>query len=715
MSLFTTSGSAHRSGSPDELSPARNVGLVPAVLLLLGAAVAVAALVVFEMPLAAIGWGSAGVVVATTMIFFGEVGRRRSVLVGDFIEATYRKLGLTDPSQSSVAARRWSSLFNGYPQQLFLRAAAVVDMSNPDVRGHLVAQANKAFLPPVESEKLRTLTYVVDEPRRRQRQRLATMSVKEMLPGSEDDVRRRIGDVTPRLVGDGGTATVSFTDGEPAKVTMKFVAHPRLTVDTYQHEVARSFSTLLPGKWRGEWNLELDRVTFERRPPMPSKMDNLVDELPTGVASRDLFGTAAVDRYGSAAAEIPFAVDEYGEILRWAPWLNPMFLVTGGTGKGKTVLEHTLLSGIARRGWEVRVLDGKQVEFLGFRGYPNLSVVASWVEEQVAVINGFYDLMMDRYRMIKLGEADEDDFDPVFLLIDEYRTFQEECNDWYQSIRRKGDGLPAKPPVFGKVGGIARLGRTARCHQILGLQRPDAEFLSGEMRDNFSMRAALGRVSAQQSEMMWGNQYTGVALPAKTRGRGFAVNAEGEPVEMLALWTPDPRRARSDADLALLESLQPREVIHPRMQFERIEWDERFDGEFASPSYQRYADAKLIPYEPDVDSEAAKLRDAVDRQIERDLQQQTVAEAEPDMFAGYLPPISVPVADVLPGSLVQLEGSTWGVVVAEPTPDVLDEQCLVLDVLELATGTPDVLSIDAREQVTVRLPEESPDTEGDPS
>jgi DNA segregation ATPase FtsK/SpoIIIE, S-DNA-T family len=39
-----------------------------------------------------------------------------------------------------------------------------------------------------------------------------------------------------------------------------------------------------------------------------------------------------------------------------------------------------------RNGWPVWVVDGKSVEFLGFQDWPNVQIVATSIEQQVAVI-----------------------------------------------------------------------------------------------------------------------------------------------------------------------------------------------------------------------------------------------------------------------------------------------------------------------------------------
>ncbi|MFX8895333.1 hypothetical protein ABTM96_19570, partial [Acinetobacter baumannii] len=87
-----------------------------------------------------------------------------------------------------------------------------------------------------------------------------------------------------------------------------------------------------------------------------------------------------------------------------------------------------------------------------------------------------------------------------------------------------------------------RLARSAKIHILLGIQRPDVEFLGGEMRDNFGARLSLGRLSPQGAMMMWDSPAIGVALPRNKRGRGVTLSAESLPVEVQTFYTPDPAK-----------------------------------------------------------------------------------------------------------------------------------------------------------------------------
>src|SRR3546814_12571689 len=80
-------------------------------------------------------------------------------------------------------------------------------------------------------------------------------------------------------------------------------------------------------------------------------------------------------------------------------------LLIGPPGSGKTVTAHNLLVNFSRRGWPIWVLDGKYVEFLGFQDWPNVQVVATTIEQQVAMVHRARALMEYRYQKTVTGEA----------------------------------------------------------------------------------------------------------------------------------------------------------------------------------------------------------------------------------------------------------------------------------------------------------------------
>ncbi len=140
--------------------------------------------------------------------------------------------------------------------------------------------------------------------------------------------------------------------------------------------------------------------------------------------------------------------------MTWTPRRNPHLLVTGTSGSGKTVTMQGILGELTKRGARCDINDAKLIEFIGFKDWPNVGVVARNLEDQVRLIQYAWELQEQRYELIVNGEATEDDFEPYFLFLDEFADFREAVTDWYADVKQKGD--PAKPPVLKKVRSVAR-------------------------------------------------------------------------------------------------------------------------------------------------------------------------------------------------------------------------------------------------------------------
>ncbi|MGQ4519128.1 helicase HerA-like domain-containing protein [Dermabacteraceae bacterium CCM 9520] len=326
----------------------------------------------------------------------------------------------------------------------------------------------------------------------------------------------------------------------------------RLTPKVRQQYVVQIVTAMLPGRWRGKWDLQKLKVRFELRPEIPSVILHPIVEV------------TEANRW-----QIPTGQTEDGETTFWElKSTEPHGLVTGKTGTGKTVHIQGIVVEWTRRGWPAWISDPKQIEFLGMKEWPNVENVAVTVEHQMASVMEAWNLMEKRYQIITSG-GDERDFTPLLLVLDEYVDFKSAVDSWWSENKHKG--APSKCPVYGAVGSIARKGRSAKIHLLFGTQRPDAEFMTGEMRDNLAFRHSLGRLSSEGAKMMWGSVYHGTTVPKKIPGRGTTLDAEGRPAEAQSYWTPDPRRAIRDkktADLKLLLDLCPEVAEHKRFEWE---------------------------------------------------------------------------------------------------------------------------------------------------
>lgn len=438
--------------------------------------------------------------------------------------------------RSSVVARRWKG-WPGVPQRLLIHY-------DPTAKDNEVAW--KQGLCEAVGRRLGTAVSIDKHDQRRRRVVLSTSAGKETNE-QEARVQRTVGDllgassrVKSCRYNDAGVLTAVDVRGIP---TTKVAGSPG-----YRAKIERTFGAVHEGRWRCRWDLQRDQVSFEMRPAFPTML-----KLPKADADPGKDVLKAYDK-----VRINFGQDEDGNVLSWRPAIDPNLMVVGAPGTGKTVFEHSILTSASQFGWPIWVVDGKAIEFLGFRDWPNVQVVASTVMEQVAVIHRAWEVMEHRYQLIVQGKAAEDDFEPLMLFIDEWSDFRANLTAWYARVKERG--MPTKPDVLEKVASLARKGRSSRVHLLFATQRPDAEYFGGDMRDNFRARISMGRLSAQGAQMMWLNPSVGTTIPNGVRGRATTITEDNRAVEVQTYYVPDPRRARRHEDqaaLELLESLLP--------------------------------------------------------------------------------------------------------------------------------------------------------------
>lgn len=511
-----------------------------------------------------------------------------------------------------------------------------------------------------------------------------------------------------KLIGDllGPTACVDDLEvdesGDVQRIAVRHEAGTKLVAAGYRTRVERAVSTMLVGRWRATWDMVADTVRFEVRPFLPDSL--WIPPLQTP-ESDPLLNYDAV--------EIPYGVDEDGEVMVWRPAVSPQLIITGGTGSGKTSTTHAIAVRMTQYGWPVWVADGKSVEFLGFQDWPNVQIVATTIQEQVAVIHRAWELMEHRYQLVVQRKARTEDFEPLVVFVDEFSDLKGNLLTWYAGIKQKGD--LSKPATLSEVGSIARKGRTARIHLVVALQRPDAEVLTGESRDNFTQRISVGRLSPEGAAMMWGNPITGVTLPLGRRGRAIGVAGSGVPVEMQCYRTPDPAKvAPGTEEWDLVQQLRPEEERQERLLIipPQVDWS----GE--DPVEPRFDDYARAPWgratdHPELDPLANRIEDQVPGDGKRlsspmaifgllddspSGMSPTVEQSAPVLSSGALPPVveefeegpggddrygpglPVPVGSLQVGDLICVDEDlgTWAVVEEEPLPDFEDEDLLLI-------------------------------------
>ena len=433
-------------------------------------------------------------------------------------------------------------------------------------------------------------------------------------------------------------------------------------------------------------------------------------------------------------------MDEDGEQLSWHPRKQPHMVVVGTTGSGKTVVEQNVVQRLTQAGWKVWVIDGKRIEFIGLRDWPNVERLASRIEHQVKLIEDAHDLMNERYALIEAGKATSADFEPVALIVDEATTLLEAADDWWAEVKPKGGS--SKSAVLKRLGNIGRLGRSAKIHMLIGLQRADTRFISGEFRDNLGMRVAMSRLSPDGAKMMWDSYVVGTTIPRHIKGRGMALNSAGVPVMIQTIYAPNPDPGSDDYDPQRVAAVRPREVVHKKMLVEILEpVTVDLDGNENPTSYADYMDARVYeaPDQPQVQPATAPAANAAvpaaalaalqslntapataaveERPTGRpspavlaDPSRPVIAERkhvpyvpddEQDLFEGYGEPVESPAEELQAGDLIQIDpdAETWAVLAEDPQED---EAGIYLEYIERDTGEAGGISVAATEMLPTR-------------
>jgi len=662
-------------------------------------AIAAGATTLVDNPVATVGVISFTVVVDAAIVTYAVRRRQRGTSIDRMIEAVNPILGAAAPTRDLVRASRWTHEWVGIPQRIAMRYNAVVFDSDPKFTEKLVTMVSRRLGVEYRVRKNNPRACIIHLEVAPPEERI------EKTPAAE-----RAEKVTQQLLGADASLILELDDqGAVRAINVTHNMGARISLSGFRARIEKAIDTQLPGRWRARWNLENDSVRFEIRPAMPSI---IINEMPGDPP--ELTHKSYMD------CKFPYATDEDGNVLYWQPSRDAHMLVVGGTGSGKTSAEHTLLTIGAWFAWKTWVVDGKRIEFVGFRDYLNVEMVASKDEDQVRMIHAAHELMEERYSQIEAGEAKVSEFDPLLLVIDEYATFKKRVERWYRKAGIKAKGLPTQPPVFELIADIARLGRSAKVHMVLGIQRPDVTFVDGEMRDNFGARLSLGRLSPQGANMMWDSFAIGVVR--KPRGQGVALDEGGNPVEVLVHYTPDPNKLDADdsQSWAQLRALHPPKINYTRKRIltPSSSYTDLDAEEPTSPSYNDYAEAPIVDFASDAgdgrNSDMQPAESEIQEPTQRVVRFEPIDEepidvepaAEEDPFEGYLEPDHVSASSLSIGDLVLADESlnVWGVV-ESVEPDLVDSDLVAIDFRDVETGEPNTVSVDEGETVMVRRPD----------
>lgn len=334
-------------------------------------------------------------------------------------------------------------------------------------------------------------------------------------------------------------------------VTITGVSGMDLSLSGKRRQILVKLRTRLPkGNWISDVDPSEDEIYFRRSRPLPEMV------VPPKEQTRPLRTWSDYERF-----TVPMAVGDEGAQAEWNPRRDAHLLIVGGTGGGKTIAEHGVIQRLTQACWRTWLIDGKQVEFLGYQDWPNVEFLAQDVDSQIRLVYQAYTTMRERYKLIREKKVRIDDLDPIALVIDEVTSLLEFVDERYEETKPRGG--KSKAPVLKWLANILRLGRTAKIHLVFGMQRADAQILGGEARDNFGTRITLGKLESKEGSMMiWNDPAIGVSVP-KHPGRAVS-RINGIPTMVQAAYTANPDVEHPDYHAGMVHAMRPKHEVYSR-------------------------------------------------------------------------------------------------------------------------------------------------------
>jgi S-DNA-T family DNA segregation ATPase FtsK/SpoIIIE len=224
--------------------------------------------------------------------------------------------------------------------------------------------------------------------------------------------------------------------------------------------------------------------------------------------------------------EFPLGLNTNGEEAVLDVRADPHTLIAGRSGNGKTVVQRSIIAHALAGPWQVVGIDLNRVilseypkiPFVGsrFKHVRDLESAAIAIAEVEAEMMRRFEQLeaTGRYNMQDLIQ--EGHASPILLLVDElYPLLVDDDPTTVDAVTRN----QWRSQIITHLSSIMRLGRAAAVHVVMSTQRPHADVIPGEMRNNMENRILLGRTDPTTSSIVLDNQL-GTEIPEIT-GRGM--------------------------------------------------------------------------------------------------------------------------------------------------------------------------------------------------
>lgn len=173
-----------------------------------------------------------------------------------------------------------------------------------------------------------------------------------------------------------------------------------------------------------------------------------------------------------------------------------------------------LLRAFAKMGADIRIGDAKYSDLLDMKKF--FPHVYGDPKEISTMVKATVQEMNDRYKHVKTLDNYKSGKDftyyklkPIVVILDEYVA-------WISSYTVKKE----RDEILSDLRQIILKGRQVGVIGIFATQRPDAEFLKGDIRDQLGLRVTLGEMSDDGYKMAFG-KLSQVLMNKEIKGRGY--------------------------------------------------------------------------------------------------------------------------------------------------------------------------------------------------
>ncbi|WP_270301681.1 FtsK/SpoIIIE domain-containing protein [Terrisporobacter petrolearius] len=192
--------------------------------------------------------------------------------------------------------------------------------------------------------------------------------------------------------------------------------------------------------------------------------------------------------------------------LNWNIAKQPHLLLAGVTGGGKTTFINYLIIEMMKMKADVYICDPKRSDLASLKNILGSDYVASDVNNIAKLTRVVKEIMENRFIEYKENASNlvyghsfvDYHLTPVFLIMDELGAF------------RAGADKKVFNETMSNLSEIILKGREMGVFCVLSTQQPNSQNIPTELRDNLSVRLALGKMSSEAYRMIFGEDIKGL-------------------------------------------------------------------------------------------------------------------------------------------------------------------------------------------------------------